>query len=78
MIEVKVNKDHKVSNKKIKGIVDYLIIGNSASGLAAAESIRETDKKGRLVVITEEEYTNYSKPLNILSCRESRPGQYIF
>ncbi|MFC2144996.1 NAD(P)/FAD-dependent oxidoreductase [Actinomycetota bacterium] len=60
---MKVNKDHKVSNKKIEGIVDYLIIGNSASGLAAAESIRETDKKGRLVVITEEEYTNYSKPL---------------
>ena len=63
MIEVKVNKDNKVNNKKIEGIVDYLIIGNSASGLAAAESIRDTDKKGRLVVITEEEYRNYSKPL---------------
>ncbi|MES0341084.1 MAG: FAD-dependent oxidoreductase [Candidatus Humimicrobiaceae bacterium] len=60
---MKVNKDHKVNNKKIEGIIDYLIIGNSASGLAAAESIREIDKKGRLVVITEEEYTNYSKPL---------------
>ena len=63
MIEVKTNNDHKVNNKKIEGIIDYLIIGNSASGLAAAESIREIDKKGRLVVITEEEYTNYSKPL---------------
>ena len=63
MIKVKVNKGHKVNNRKIEGMVDYLIIGNSASGLAAAESIREADKKGRLVVLTEEEYTNYSKPL---------------
>ncbi|MCJ7473233.1 MAG: FAD-dependent oxidoreductase, partial [Actinobacteria bacterium] len=63
IIKVKINKDNKVSNKKIEGMVDYLIIGNSASGLAAAESIRDTDKKGRLVVLTEEEYTNYSKPL---------------
>ena len=60
---MKINKDNKVSNNKIEGIVDYLIIGNSASGLAAAESIRDTDKKGRLVVLTEEEYENYSKPL---------------
>jgi len=63
MIKVKVNKGHKVNNRKIEGMVDYLIIGNSASGLAAAESIREAGKKGRLVVLTEEEYTNYSKPL---------------
>ena len=60
---MKINKDNKASNKKIEGMVDYLIIGNSASGLAAAESIRDTDKKRRLVVLTEEEYTNYSKPL---------------
>ena len=60
---MKRNKNNKVNSKKIEGIIDYLIIGNSASGLAAAESIRDTDKKGRLVVLTEEEYTNYSKPL---------------
>ncbi|MBN2072932.1 MAG: NAD(P)/FAD-dependent oxidoreductase [Actinobacteria bacterium] len=43
--------------------IDYLIIGNSASGLAAAESIRELDGQGRIVILTEEEYENYSKPL---------------
>ena len=63
MIEVKDNKGRKAKDKTKEGAVDYLIIGNSASGLAAAESIRETDRKGRLVILTEEEYTNYSKPL---------------
>lgn len=50
-------------NQNNESATDYLIIGNSASGLAAARSIRKEDKNGRMVVITEEEYTNYSKPL---------------
>jgi NAD(P)H-nitrite reductase large subunit len=50
--------------KKIKeNIIDYLIIGNSASGMAAAKSIRKADKEGTILVLTEEEYANYSKPL---------------
>ena len=51
-------KDQKVANK-----TDYLVIGNSASGLSAAGSIRRNDKYGRITVVTEEVYTNYSKPL---------------
>ena len=49
------------NNKNNKA--DYLIIGNSAAGLAAASAIRSIDKKGKILVITNEEYKNYSKPL---------------
>ncbi len=42
---------------------DYLIIGNSAAGLAAAEGVRTIDKKSRITVLSEESHFNYSKPL---------------
>jgi NAD(P)H-nitrite reductase large subunit len=48
---------------RIKETVDYAIIGNSAAGLAAAESIRELDKTGKILIFSEEKYRNYSKPL---------------
>ncbi len=41
----------------------YVIIGNSASGIAAIESIRETDTKNKITVISDEPYSNYSRPL---------------
>lgn len=44
-------------------ITDYLIIGNSSAGLAAAEAIRENDKIKKIDIFTDEEYFNYSKPL---------------
>ncbi len=44
-------------------ITDYAIIGNSAAGLAAAESIRELDKTGKISILSEEDCRNYSKPL---------------
>ncbi len=53
----------KQNNKRNTSVADYLIIGNSASGLAAAGSIREKDREGRILVLTEEKYKNYSKPL---------------
>lgn len=43
--------------------VDYLIIGNSATGLAAAENIRELDRTGGIMILTGENYLNYSKPM---------------
>jgi NAD(P)H-nitrite reductase large subunit len=42
---------------------DYVIIGNSVSGIAAIEAIRECDKKGKILVISDESYFNYSRPL---------------
>jgi len=51
------------ANKYDMETTQYLIIGNSASGLAAAGAIRSEDKKGRITILTEEEQVNYSKPL---------------
>jgi len=41
----------------------HIIIGNSAAGLSAAEQIRKNDKGCDIIVITEESFRNYSKPL---------------
>jgi NAD(P)H-nitrite reductase large subunit len=43
--------------------MNYVIIGNSASGVAAAQAIRECDKKNRITVISDEPHSNYSRPL---------------
>jgi NAD(P)H-nitrite reductase large subunit len=41
----------------------YLIIGNSAGGIAAAEAIREVDSAGSVTIVTDEPYPAYSRPL---------------
>lgn len=41
----------------------YLIIGNSSGGIAAAEAIREIDRRGKLTIVSEEPYPAYSRPL---------------
>ncbi len=41
----------------------YLIIGNSAGGIGAVESIREIDKEGTIAIISDEKYHTYSRPL---------------
>ncbi len=41
----------------------YLIIGNSAGGIGAAEAIREVDGTGTITIISDEAYPAYSRPL---------------
>jgi NAD(P)H-nitrite reductase large subunit len=41
----------------------YLIIGNSAGGIGAAEAIRQVDKEGALIIVSDEPYPAYSRPL---------------
>ncbi|MBD3184538.1 NAD(P)/FAD-dependent oxidoreductase [Candidatus Poribacteria bacterium] len=41
----------------------YLIIGNSAGGIGAAEAIRKTDKEGSMAIISDEEHHVYGRPL---------------
>lgn len=41
----------------------YVIIGNSAAAVGCIEGIRETDKDGEIVVISNEPYHTYSRPL---------------
>jgi len=42
---------------------DYIIIGNSAAGLSAVSAIRSVDSTGSIIVLTNEPFRNYSKPL---------------
>ncbi|MFC1988023.1 NAD(P)/FAD-dependent oxidoreductase [Chloroflexota bacterium] len=43
-------------------ITKYLIIGNSAGGIGAAEAIREMDEVGTISIISDELYHVYSRP----------------
>ena len=43
--------------------IKYLIIGNSAGGIGAAEAIREVDKAGTMAIVSDEPYPAYSRPL---------------
>lgn len=44
-------------------MVKYLIIGASAVSIGAIEAIREIDQNDSILVITEEEYAQYSRPM---------------
>ena len=41
----------------------YVIIGNSAAAIGAVQGIREYDKDGQIVIISNESYHTYSRPL---------------
>lgn len=41
----------------------YVIIGNSAAAIGTIQGIREYDKDGQIVVISDENYHTYSRPL---------------
>jgi NAD(P)H-nitrite reductase large subunit len=57
---------------KVKA-VKYLIVGNSAGGIGAAEGIREVDKVGTITIISDEPYPAYSRPLISEHLAERRP-----
>jgi NAD(P)H-nitrite reductase large subunit len=44
-------------------VTKYLIVGNSAGGIGAAEAIREVDREGSLTIVSDESYPAYSRPL---------------
>jgi NAD(P)H-nitrite reductase large subunit len=58
---------------------EYLIIGNSAGGIGAAEAIREVNKESPLIILSDEPYPAYSRPLisEYLSC-ERTPEEMLF
>lgn len=41
----------------------YVIIGNSAAAVGCVEGIRKTDSKGEILLISDEKYKTYSRPL---------------
>jgi NAD(P)H-nitrite reductase large subunit len=57
----------------------YLIVGNSAGGIGAAEAIRERDKSGSVTLVSDEPYPSYSRPLIAkYLARESTPEKMLF
>lgn len=42
---------------------DYVIVGNSAAAVGAVNGIREQDKKGSILIVSDEKYHTYSRPL---------------
>jgi NAD(P)H-nitrite reductase large subunit len=52
---------------------NYLIIGNSAGGIGAAEAIRQVDKVGTVTIVSDEPYPTYSRPLISEYLAERRP-----
>lgn len=43
--------------------MEYVIIGNSAAAIGAAEGIRSADSEGNITIISDEPYHTYSRPL---------------
>jgi NAD(P)H-nitrite reductase large subunit len=43
--------------------MQYVILGNGTAATEATEAIRQRDVKGKISVISEEKYANYSRPL---------------
>lgn len=41
----------------------YVILGNGAAGLSAAKAIRERDKTGSVIMISNEPYVTYNRPM---------------
>ncbi|MBI2916381.1 MAG: NAD(P)/FAD-dependent oxidoreductase [Chloroflexi bacterium] len=44
-------------------MLKYVVVGNSAGGIAAVEAIRSRDKEGTLALVSDEPYPAYSRPL---------------
>ena len=51
----------------------YLIVGNSAGGIGAVEAIREVDRKGSIILVSDEPYPAYSRPEISYYLAEGRP-----
>ncbi|MDR3271349.1 MAG: FAD-dependent oxidoreductase [Peptococcaceae bacterium] len=43
--------------------MQYVIIGNSAAAIGAVEGIRRTDARGKIIIISDEPYHTYARPL---------------
>jgi nitrite reductase (NADH) large subunit len=56
----------------------YVIIGTSAAGLAAAETIRAWDRQGSITLISDEEHLPYSRPLLSYLLAREIPLEKIF
>jgi flavorubredoxin/NADPH-dependent 2,4-dienoyl-CoA reductase/sulfur reductase-like enzyme len=58
-VPVSEEENHFVNNTKDF----YVIIGNGAAGLSAAKAVRERDKTGSIMMISNEPYSTYNRPM---------------
>jgi len=56
----------------------YVIIGNSAAGIAAAEAIRKINKKEPLIMISDEPYRAYSRCLTTYYLERTVAEEYMY
>jgi len=57
-------------------MLEYVIIGNSAGGIGAAEAIRQVDQEGHITLISDEPYPAYSRPaISEVLARERTPDR---
>lgn len=56
----------------------YVIIGNSAAGVSAAESIRQLDKNGSIDILSDEPYSMYARCLTSYYLAGKLPESKIF
>ena len=45
----------------LKKAIEYVILGNSAAGIAAAAEIRKADRSGRITIVSDEKAAGYSR-----------------
>ncbi|NOZ28860.1 MAG: NAD(P)/FAD-dependent oxidoreductase [Chloroflexi bacterium] len=58
---------------------DYVIIGNSAGGIGAAEAIRQVDHESPLTILSDEPYVAYSRPaISEVLSRERSPDRILY
>lgn len=55
----------------------YVIVGNGAAGLNAAKAIRERDKTGSVIMISNEAYSTYNRPMLTKSIMAGLNGDQI-
>lgn len=55
----------------------YVILGNGAAGLYAAKAIRERDKTGSVVMISNEKYATYNRPMLTKALRADLDAKQI-
>lgn len=57
---------------------EYIIIGNSAAAAGAVRGIRENDKKGSILIVSDEKYHIYSRPLISYRLKEAVTEEQMY
>lgn len=66
------------ANIPLKNMKQFIIIGNSAAGIAAVEAIRIKDKDSKIILISDEEYLSYCRCLISYYLAGETPLEKIF